>query len=96
MQEVKRGSRVLVAAASNIAVDNIVERLKLAAPKLKAVRMGHPARLMPEVHAFARRALRGRTPSRRPAWSTLVAHCRPCPAAGVERQPGSPGPEQRQ
>eukprot|EP00873_Tetraselmis_striata_P035127 jgi/Tetstr1/455391/TSEL_042223.t1 len=49
LQEVKRGSRVLVAAASNIAVDNIVERLKLAAPKLKAVRMGHPARLMPEV-----------------------------------------------
>eukprot|EP00882_Tetradesmus_deserticola_P026838 GHRQ01029647.1.p1 GENE.GHRQ01029647.1~~GHRQ01029647.1.p1 ORF type:complete len:532 (+),score=217.63 GHRQ01029647.1:349-1944(+) len=49
LQEVARGSRVLAAAASNIAVDNLVERLAAAAPKVKLVRVGHPARLLPQV-----------------------------------------------
>eukprot|EP00198_Chlamydomonas_reinhardtii_P001007 XP_001690342.1 predicted protein [Chlamydomonas reinhardtii] len=49
LQEVARGSRVLAASASNIAVDNLVERLVRANPKLKLVRMGHPARLLPAV-----------------------------------------------
>jgi len=49
LQEVARGSRVLAASASNIAVDNLVERLTAAAPKLKLVRLGHPARLLPQV-----------------------------------------------
>lgn len=49
LQEVARGSRVLAAAASNIAVDNLVERLVRADPKLKIVRLGHPARLLPQV-----------------------------------------------
>eukprot|EP00191_Tetraselmis_sp_GSL018_P018980 CAMPEP_0177584272 /NCGR_PEP_ID=MMETSP0419_2-20121207/3806_1 /TAXON_ID=582737 /ORGANISM="Tetraselmis sp., Strain GSL018" /LENGTH=425 /DNA_ID=CAMNT_0019073797 /DNA_START=53 /DNA_END=1327 /DNA_ORIENTATION=+ len=49
LQEAKRGSRVLVCAASNIAVDNLVERLVRASRKIRAVRMGHPARLLPEV-----------------------------------------------
>mmetsp|Transcript_18952 Transcript_18952/g.52864 ORF Transcript_18952/g.52864 Transcript_18952/m.52864 type:complete len:800 (-) Transcript_18952:678-3077(-) len=49
LQEVKRGSRVLVCSASNIAVDNVVERLVKASPKLRTVRMGHPARLLPAV-----------------------------------------------
>eukprot|EP00879_Flechtneria_rotunda_P033153 GHRR01036690.1.p1 GENE.GHRR01036690.1~~GHRR01036690.1.p1 ORF type:complete len:541 (+),score=209.92 GHRR01036690.1:666-2288(+) len=49
LQEVARGNRVLAAAASNIAVDNIVERLAATAPKLKVVRFGHPARLLPQV-----------------------------------------------
>jgi superfamily I DNA and/or RNA helicase len=49
LQEVARGSRVLAASASNIAVDNLVERLAAAAPKVKLVRVGHPARLLPQV-----------------------------------------------
>ncbi|GIL72077.1 hypothetical protein Vretimale_514 [Volvox reticuliferus] len=49
LQEVARGSRVLAAAASNIAVDNLVERLVRTEPKLKLVRLGHPARLLPQV-----------------------------------------------
>jgi superfamily I DNA and/or RNA helicase len=49
LQEAGRGNRVLAAAASNIAVDNLVERLVAAAPKLKVVRLGHPARLLPQV-----------------------------------------------
>lgn len=49
MQEVARGSRVMATAASNIAVDNLVERLVAASPKLRVVRMGHPARLSPSV-----------------------------------------------
>ncbi|KAK9808936.1 hypothetical protein WJX72_006613 [[Myrmecia] bisecta] len=49
LQEARRGSKVLATAASNIAVDNLVERLALANPKLSVVRMGHPARLLPQV-----------------------------------------------
>ena len=48
-QEVARGNRVLACAASNIAVDNLVERLVTRSPKLQVVRMGHPARLLPQV-----------------------------------------------
>jgi len=49
LQEVGRGSRVLAASASNVAVDNLVERLKGAQGSLKVVRVGHPARLLPQV-----------------------------------------------
>ncbi|KAK9834338.1 hypothetical protein WJX81_008466 [Elliptochloris bilobata] len=51
LQEVARGSKVLATAASNIAVDNLVERLVAADPKLKLVRTGHAARLLPSVLA---------------------------------------------
>ncbi|CAN6454155.1 unnamed protein product [Victoria cruziana] len=47
LQEVKRGSKILACAASNIAVDNIVERL--SCHRIKLVRLGHPARLLPQV-----------------------------------------------
>lgn len=59
LQEVARGSRVLAASASNITVDNLVERLAAAAPKLKLVRLGHPARLLPQVGAVQAYALAG-------------------------------------
>ena len=42
-------TQVLATAASNIAVDNLVERLAAADPKLKLVRTGHAARLLPSV-----------------------------------------------
>ena len=45
--------QVLACAASNIAVDNLVERLAKADPKLFVVRMGHPARLLPQVTPVA-------------------------------------------
>eukprot|EP00850_Spirogloea_muscicola_P021969 SM000270S10366 [mRNA] locus=s270:136584:140629:+ [translate_table: standard] len=45
--EVSRGRKVLACAASSIAVDNLIERL--AMQKLKLVRLGHPARLLPQV-----------------------------------------------
>lgn len=44
LQTVQRGGRVLASAPSNIAVDNMVE--KLLPWNLKIVRMGHPARIM--------------------------------------------------
>ena len=49
LQEVQRGSKVLACAASNVAVDNLVERLARASPKMSVVRVGHPARLLPQV-----------------------------------------------
>lgn len=55
LQEAARGSRVLACAASNIAVDNLVERLAKAAPKMRLLRLGHPARLLPQ----ARRVTKG-------------------------------------
>lgn len=51
LKEVQRGSRLLVVAPSNIAVDNIAERL--ASPmfaEIKFVRVGHPARIIPSVY----------------------------------------------
>lgn len=47
LQEIKRGSKILACAASNIAVDNIVERL--FPYRVKLLRLGHPARLLPQV-----------------------------------------------
>ncbi|GLT32762.1 hypothetical protein SLA2020_074050 [Shorea laevis] len=47
LQEVKHGSKILACAASNIAVDNIVEQL--VPHRVKLVRLGHPARLLPQV-----------------------------------------------
>ncbi len=47
LQAVKRKEKVLACAPSNIAVDNLVERL--AAYPVRLVRLGHPARLLPGV-----------------------------------------------
>ncbi|KAG4393674.1 hypothetical protein GLYMA_03G139000v4 [Glycine max] len=78
LQEVKRGSKILACAASNIAVDNIVERLvphrcvksfvdtlysfmMTFSARVKLVRVGHPARLLPQVldSALDAQVLRG-------------------------------------
>jgi ATP-dependent RNA/DNA helicase IGHMBP2 len=46
-QAVRRGEKVLVCAPSNLAVDNLLERLlALGDP---AVRLGHPARVLPQL-----------------------------------------------
>ncbi|XP_062041322.1 DNA-binding protein SMUBP-2 [Lepus europaeus] len=47
LQAVKQGSKVLCCAPSNVAVDNLVERL--ARCKQRIVRLGHPARLLPSI-----------------------------------------------
>ena len=44
---VSRGERVLACAGSNVAVDNLTE--KLVAAGIRVVRLGHPARLLPSV-----------------------------------------------
>jgi superfamily I DNA and/or RNA helicase len=44
---VRRGNKVLVCAPSNLAVDNVLERL--LARGEKAVRLGHPARVLPQL-----------------------------------------------
>jgi hypothetical protein len=44
-----RGEKILAAAPSNLAVDNLVERL--AAAGLDCVRLGHPARVLPALLA---------------------------------------------
>ena len=47
----------MACAPSNIAVDNIIERLHQQNPKLKIVRIGHPARLLESVQQFCLDAL---------------------------------------
>lgn len=49
LQELRRGTRMLVCSASNIAVDNLVERVVASDRKARLVRVGHPARLLPSV-----------------------------------------------
>jgi len=46
-QAVRLGEKVLVCAPSNLAVDNLLERLLAFGEK--AVRLGHPARVLPEL-----------------------------------------------
>jgi hypothetical protein len=46
-QAVRRGEKVLACAPSNLAVDNIFERLLAAAQRV--VRLGHPARVLPQL-----------------------------------------------
>ena len=48
---------MLACAPSNIAVDNIIERMHAAEPTLKIVRIGHPARLLESVQQFCLDAL---------------------------------------
>lgn len=49
-QRVMRGERVLCAAPSNTAVDNL--GVRLAEAGFRAVRLGHPARVSPKLHAL--------------------------------------------
>jgi superfamily I DNA and/or RNA helicase len=46
-QAIRRGDKVLACAPSNLAVDNLLERLLAAGER--AVRLGHPARVLPEL-----------------------------------------------
>lgn len=46
-QAVARGEKVLACAPSNLAVDNLLQRLVWAS--VKAIRLGHPARVLPEL-----------------------------------------------
>ncbi len=48
-QAIARGEKVLACAPSNLAVDNLLERL--IARGQNAVRLGHPARVLPELRA---------------------------------------------
>lgn len=48
-QAVARGAKVLACAPSNLAVDNVFERLLAA--DVEAVRLGHPARVLPELRS---------------------------------------------
>ena len=48
-QAVARGQKVLATAPSNLGVDNLLERLLAAG--VRAVRLGHPARVLPELRA---------------------------------------------
>ena len=50
LQEVERGNSVLVTAESNVAVDNLVERV---AGKISVVRVGHPSRISPKIHSVS-------------------------------------------
>ncbi|XP_076044984.1 DNA-binding protein SMUBP-2-like [Oratosquilla oratoria] len=54
-QHIQLGSKVLACAPSNLAVDNLVERL--VAVNVRVVRVGHPARTTPQTHKFTLDAL---------------------------------------
>ena len=50
LQEVMRGNKVITCGPSNMSVDNIVEKLiKSSVKKLKICRVGHPARMIPQI-----------------------------------------------
>ena len=49
VQAAKKGWKVLATAGSNIAVDNIVERV---GKKVKVCRIGHPSRMIESVYDY--------------------------------------------
>jgi DNA polymerase alpha-associated DNA helicase A len=49
LQLVSRGKRLLVCGASNLAVDNLLERL--VPHKIPLIRLGHPARVLNELYS---------------------------------------------
>ncbi|KAK3099969.1 hypothetical protein FSP39_012679, partial [Pinctada imbricata] len=51
IQAVKQGNKVLACAPSNIAVDNLVERL--GKNRQKVIRLGHPARVLPHIQKYS-------------------------------------------
>jgi len=53
----KQKAKVIACAPSNIAVDNIIERLHSSNHSLKIVRIGHPARLLETVQKVCLDAL---------------------------------------
>lgn len=50
LQAVKAGNRVLACAPSNVAVDNMLEKL-VASSSVKAIRLGHPTRMQEAVQS---------------------------------------------
>jgi len=56
-QLLRTSNKILVCTPSNVAADNIVEKLATAWKAVKVVRLGHIARLLPTVQAFALDAL---------------------------------------
>ncbi|XP_002755681.3 DNA-binding protein SMUBP-2 [Callithrix jacchus] len=61
LQAVKQGLKVLCCAPSNIAVDNLVERLALC--KQRILRLGHPARLLESIQQHSLDAVLARSDS---------------------------------
>ncbi|XP_007943110.1 DNA-binding protein SMUBP-2 [Orycteropus afer afer] len=61
LQAVKQGSKVLCCAPSNVAVDNLVERL--ARCEQKVLRLGHPARLLDSIQQHSLDAVLARSDS---------------------------------
>jgi ATP-dependent RNA/DNA helicase IGHMBP2 len=51
-EALKRDAKILCCAPSNIAVDNLVERLGRK-KQLKLIRLGHPARLLESIQCFS-------------------------------------------
>ncbi|KAM9660349.1 DNA-binding protein SMUBP-2 [Trichechus inunguis] len=61
LQAVKQGSKVLCCAPSNVAVDNLVERL--AGCEQRVLRLGHPARLLQSIQQHSLDAVLARSDS---------------------------------
>ncbi|XP_044115960.1 DNA-binding protein SMUBP-2 [Neovison vison] len=61
LQAVRQGLKVLCCAPSNVAVDNLVERL--ARSKQRIVRLGHPARLLDSIQQHSLDAVLARSDS---------------------------------
>ncbi|XP_063968826.1 DNA-binding protein SMUBP-2-like [Lytechinus pictus] len=51
-QAVKQNMKILACAPSNVAADNLLERLS-SNPSCSMVRLGHPARLLPSIQRFS-------------------------------------------
>ena len=51
LQSIKAGNKVLACAPSNVAVDNMLEKLISSNSSVKAIRLGHPTRMQESIQA---------------------------------------------
>lgn len=86
---VARGERVLAAAPSNLAVDNLLERLLAAG--VDGVRLGHPARVLESLHGHTLEARTGAHEAARIAADLVDQAFALRRAAGKRKQKRGPG-----
>lgn len=91
-QTVRRGEKILACAPSNVAVDNLFERLLAAGERV--VRLGHPARVLPQLRAHTLDLLLFEHPDAKLA-RKLVKEAMAFFKQAGRRQRGKPNPAER-
>ena len=90
LQSIKAGSKILVCAPSNVAVDNILVKLISSNSSVKAIRLGHPTRMQESIQSRSLDAILSNSDSQ-----SIVNDVRKDLDSELKKLPGSKKLEQR-